>query len=224
MKRAMLVLMISLCSILNMEAAMINFETPGIYAKFDTNKGEIICELFSEQAPKTVHNFVGLASGLVSYQDPKTNKPTTGRFYDGLIFHRVIPDFMIQGGCPLGAGTGGPGFQFEDEFNPALQFNRSGLLAMANSGPGTNGSQFFITTVPTPWLNNKHTIFGQVIVGQDIIQQISQVAKDGRDKPLSPVIIKSLRVIVVQPISAPIAEAEKPAPPPAKAKAKKGKK
>ena len=112
--------------------------------------------------PKTVENFVGLAEGTQDYQVPETGKKSPDRFYDGLGFHRIIADFMIQGGCPLGTGTGGPGYQFKDEFHPELQFDRKYLLAMANAGPGTNGSQFFITTAETPWLNNKHTIFGEV--------------------------------------------------------------
>ena len=147
---------------------------PGLYAIFHTNKGTITCSLFEKEAPKTVANFVGLADGTKEWTDPKTGKKVKKRFYDGLIFHRVIPNFMIQGGDPEGTGRGGPGYKFEDEFNPSLKFDKPGKLAMANSGPHTNGSQFFITHVPTPWLDNKHTIFGQVIEGQDIVDNIEQ--------------------------------------------------
>jgi len=147
---------------------------PGLYAIFHTSKGTITCSLFEKEAPKTVANFVGLADGTKEWTDPKTGKKVKKRFYDGLIFHRVIPNFMIQGGDPEGTGRGGPGYKFEDEFNPSLKFDKPGKLAMANSGPHTNGSQFFITHVPTPWLDNKHTIFGQVIEGQDIVDNIEQ--------------------------------------------------
>ena len=132
------------------------------YATLKTNRGDIVIHLFANHAPKTVQNFVGLADGTQEYTDPKTGQKTTGRFYDGLGFHRIIPNFMIQGGCPLGTGTGGPGYTFKDEFHPDLQFDRPYLLAMANAGPGTNGSQFFITAAKTDWLNNRHTIFGEV--------------------------------------------------------------
>lgn len=147
---------------------------PGLYAIFHTSKGTITCSLFEKEAPKTVANFVGLADGTKEWTDPKTGKKVKKRFYDGLIFHRVIPNFMIQGGDPEGTGRGGPGYKFEDEFNPSLKFDKPGKLAMANSGPHTNGSQFFITHVPTPWLDNKHTIFGQVVEGQDIVDNIEK--------------------------------------------------
>ena len=132
------------------------------YATLKTNRGDIVIHLFPNHAPKTVQNFVGLAEGTQDYQVPETGKKSPERFYDGLGFHRIIDNFMIQGGCPLGTGTGGPGYTFKDEFHPELQFDRKYLLAMANAGPGTNGSQFFITTAETPWLNNRHTIFGEV--------------------------------------------------------------
>ncbi|MBI1940208.1 MAG: peptidylprolyl isomerase [Acidobacteria bacterium] len=167
---------------------------PGLYATFQTTQGDITCQLFPDQAPKTVSNFVGLAGGSVEYVDAKTRQRTRGRFYDGLSFHRVIPNFMIQGGCPLGNGTGGPGFQFEDEFAKGLAFDRPGMLAMANAGPNTNGSQFFITVAPTTWLNNRHTIFGKVVEGQDVVEKISAVARDGQDRPVEPIILKSLRI------------------------------
>ena len=160
---------------------------PGLYAIFHTSKGTITCSLFEKEAPKTVANFVGLADGTKEWTDPKTGKKVKKRFYDGLIFHRVIPNFMIQGGDPEGTGRGGPGYKFEDEFHPDLKFDKPGKLAMANSGPNTNGSQFFITHVPTPWLDNKHTIFGQVIEGQDIVDTI------GKDVVLEKLEIKRVK-------------------------------
>jgi len=156
--------------------------------------GNITCILFEKEAPKTVANFVGLTNGTKEWTDPKTGKKVKKRFYDGLIFHRVIPDFMIQCGDPTGTGRGDPGYKFEDEFHPALKFDKPGRLAMANSGPNTNGSQFFITHVPTPWLNNKHTIFGQVIEGQDVVDSIGNVKKDGGNKPLEDVVINKLEI------------------------------
>ncbi len=142
----------------------------GLYAKFDTAKGEIICLLEYEKTPLTVTNFVALAEGTKDFR--AGNKATGDRYYDGLKFHRVIPDFMIQGGCPLGTGTGGPGYTFPDEIDPSLSHTGPGILSMANAGPGTNGSQFFITHVATPWLDGKHTVFGHVISGQDIVNKI----------------------------------------------------
>ena len=167
---------------------------PGLYAIFHTSQGDITCILFEKEAPKTIDNFVGLANGTKEWTDPKTGKKVKKRFYDGLIFHRVIPKFMIQGGDPEGTGRGGPGYRFEDEFNSDLKFDKPGRLAMANAGPNTNGSQFFITTVPTPWLNNKHTIFGQVIEGQDVTDKIEEVKKGMGDKPLEDVVIQKLEI------------------------------
>lgn len=161
-------------------------------AVIETSLGKIVIKLFEKEAPKTVANFVDLAKGTKEWLDPKTGQKVKKPFYDGLIFHRVIPGFMIQGGCPLGNGTGSPGYRFEDEFSPQLQFDRLGLLAMANSGPGTNGSQFFITTVPTPHLNNRHTIFGEVTLGQDVVVAIGNVPRGAQDRPLTPVILKKI--------------------------------
>lgn len=169
--------------------------SPGLYAIFETSMGNITCQLFEKEAPKTVANFVGLAEGTKEWIDPKTGQKVKKRFYDGLIFHRVIPDFMIQGGDPLGRGTGGPGYRFEDEFHPDLKFDRPGRLAMANAGPNTNGSQFFITEVPTPHLNNRHTIFGQCNEGLDVVQKIARVPTDPMDRPLNGVVIKKLTIL-----------------------------
>lgn len=171
---------------------------PGTYAVFDTSMGEIICELYEKEAPKTVANFVGLAEGTKEWTDPKTGKKVKKRFYDGLIFHRVIPDFMIQGGDPKGDGTGGPGYKFEDEIKPDLVFDKPGRLAMANAGPNTNGSQFFITQKPTPWLNGRHTIFGQVVKGQGVVDKIGGAKRDRRDRPLEDVVIKKLTILRVE--------------------------
>jgi peptidyl-prolyl cis-trans isomerase A (cyclophilin A) len=170
---------------------------PGTYAVFETSHGKITCRLFPEQAPVTVENFAGLARGTKEFTDPKSGQKVKRPFYDGLIFHRVIPDFMIQGGCPLDSGTGGPGYQFKDEFVDGLGFDRKGRLAMANAGPGTNGSQFFITVAPTTWLDKHHTIFGQVVEGQDVADKISKLPKDRRDRPTTPVVMNSVRILEV---------------------------
>ena len=163
-------------------------------ATLQTSEGTIVLRLFPDHAPKTVSNFVELAEGTRQWTDPQTRSPSTGKLYDGTIFHRVIPDFMIQGGDPLGTGTGGPGYQFGDEIHPDLTFSRPYLLAMANAGPGTNGSQFFITTAPTPWLNRKHTIFGEVIEGADVVDRISRVKTHAGDRPVTDVVLESVVV------------------------------
>ena len=161
-----------------------------------TNYGDVKVNLFGNHAPKTVDNFVGLADGSREWIDPSTGKPGEGALYSDVVFHRVIPGFMIQGGDPLGTGTGGPGYKFADEFHPDLRFDRPYLLAMANAGPGTNGSQFFITVAPTDWLNRKHTIFGEVAdqSSRDVVDAIAAVSTDGRDRPLEPVVISSIDV------------------------------
>jgi peptidyl-prolyl cis-trans isomerase A (cyclophilin A) len=166
------------------------------YATLKTNRGDIVIHLFPDHAPKTVQNFVGLAEGTQEYTDPRSGQKTTGRFYDGLGFHRIIPNFMIQGGCPLGTGTGGPGYTFKDEFHPELQFDRPYLLAMANAGPGTNGSQFFVTTAATDWLNNRHTIFGEVedAESREVVDAIGSTATGPGDRPLEPVVIETVQV------------------------------
>jgi peptidyl-prolyl cis-trans isomerase A (cyclophilin A) len=166
--------------------------TPGIYAKFTTTEGEFTVRLFDERTPKTVANFVDLAEGT---KDPATGKPGHVKaFYDGLIFHRVIDGFMIQGGDPLGNGRGGPAYTFADEIDPKLTFDRPGLLAMANRGPNTNGSQFFITLDATSWLNGKHTIFGEVVDGMDVIRKIGHVKKGPEDRPLTPVVVTTVTI------------------------------
>jgi peptidyl-prolyl cis-trans isomerase A (cyclophilin A) len=168
--------------------------TDTLIATLHTNKGQVVVRLFPDHAPKTVRNFVELAEGGRQWTDPRTGRQTTARLYDGTVFHRVIPDFMIQGGDPLGSGRGGPGYKFADEIHPDLSFDRPYLLAMANAGPGTNGSQFFITVVPTPWLNGKHTIFGEVIQGADVVDAISRVKTGSQDRPAEDVTIESVTV------------------------------
>ena len=163
-------------------------------ATLKTNRGDIVINLFPDHAPATVENFTGLAEGTKEYRDDAGR--TGERFYDGLGFHRVINGFMIQGGCPLGTGTGGPGYKFKDEFHPELQFDRPYLLAMANAGPGTNGSQFFITVGPTPHLNRRHTIFGEVAdqAGRDVVDAIATTKTAGGDRPVEPVVIETVEI------------------------------
>jgi peptidyl-prolyl cis-trans isomerase A (cyclophilin A) len=192
----------------------------GPFVVFDTSMGRMTCQFYQQQAPKAVQNFILLAEGNKDWTDPKTGKKQHGkRFFDGTIFHRVIPEFMIQGGDPTGTGTGDPGYSFEDEFDPYLTFDKPGKLAMANSGPNTNGSQFFITEVPTEFLNNKHTIFGQCDDSSvQVVKTIARVERDGSDKPVEPVVLK--KVTIVRPgepmpprpgEEAPAATAAKPA-------------
>lgn len=161
-------------------------------AVIETSLGIIKIKLLPKSAPLTVANFVELVNGTKEFTDSRTRKLIKKKFYDGLIFHRVIPQFMIQGGCPLGSGTGGPGYNFKDEIDPNLKFDGPGILAMANTGPNTNGSQFFITETSAPWLDGNHTIFGHVIEGLDIVKSIARVEVDFSDKPINPVLIKSI--------------------------------
>ena len=168
--------------------------TPGTYAVFDTTQGKIVIHLLEQQAPKTVANFVGLAEGTKEFSDAMTGQKVKRPFYDGLVFHRVIPNSMIQGGCPLGTGTGDPGYKFEDEFHKSLRHDKPGKLSMANAGPGTNGSQFFITVAATPWLDDHHSIFGEVIEGQDVADKISKLARDRNDRPQQAVVLEKVTI------------------------------
>ena len=166
----------------------------GTYAIFETSQGNIVVKLLEKEAPKTVANFIGLAEGTKEFTDVATGQKVKRNFYDGLGFHRVIPQFMIQGGCPRGNGTGDPGYKFADEFHPSLKHSKAGKLSMANSGPNTNGSQFFITVAPTPWLDNRHTIFGEVVEGQDVADRISNAPRDSSDRPRTPISLNKVKI------------------------------
>jgi peptidyl-prolyl cis-trans isomerase A (cyclophilin A) len=166
-----------------------------LYAHFTTSEGKFTARLFDEEVPKTVANFVGLAEGSQEWTDPRSGSKMKQPYYNGTIFHRVIAGFMIQGGDPLGQGTGGPGYKFADEFNPKLRHSKAGVLSMANSGPNTNGGQFFITLDQTSWLNDKHSVFGEVVEGMDVVKKIGGTAtsKPG-DRPLKPITIQSVMI------------------------------
>jgi peptidyl-prolyl cis-trans isomerase A (cyclophilin A) len=169
--------------------------TPGVYATFDTSEGTIVCRLFEQEAPITVKNFIDLAEGSREWTHPTTRAKSNQPLFNGTIFHRVIPDFMVQGGDPTGTGMGGPGYKFEDETKGSPhKFDKPGKLAMANSGPGTNGSQFFITVAATPWLTGNHTIFGEVVEGQDIADKITQLPRNRQDKPNKDVVLNSVKI------------------------------
>ena len=166
---------------------------PGTYAMFNTSEGAIVCRLFEKEAPKTVQNFIDLAEGKREWTHPVSRKKSKDRLYDGTIFHRVIPNFMIQGGDPAGTGFGGPGYQFEDETKGSPhKFDKAGKLAMANAGPNTNGSQFFITMAATQWLTGNHTIFGEVVEGQDVVDKIANLPRGKQDKPAKDVVVQSV--------------------------------
>ena len=165
-----------------------------LHAHITTTEGAFTIRLFDQEAPNTVANFVGLAEGTKEFTDPKTGKKTTRPFYDGLVFHRVIEGFMIQGGDPLGTGTGGPGYKFGDEFHPTLRHSKAGILSMANRGPNTNGGQFFITLGPTPHLDNRHSVFGEVVEGMDVIRKIGSTKTGAQDRPVKDVVIQSLKI------------------------------
>jgi len=179
------------------EAQFPAIQIPGqgkLYARFHTSMGAIVIELEEQRAPNTVKNFVGLATGSQEWKHPKTGQANGGKpLYDGTIFHRVIPDFMIQGGDPLGQGTGGPGYKFKDEFHPELRHTGPGILSMANSGPGTNGSQFFITEKATPWLDNRHSVFGKVVAGADLVGKIARVPAKS-DRPNTDVVLQRVEI------------------------------
>ncbi len=163
-----------------------------LYATLKTSMGDIVVHLFDDKAPKTVANFVGLATGTKEWTDPKSGEKVKRPLYNGTIFHRVIPGFMIQGGDPLGNGTGGPGYRFADEFHPDLRHNKAGILSMANAGPNTNGSQFFITYQATPHLDGRHSVFGEVVKGQEVVVAIANVPRDFRDRPIKDVVLKEV--------------------------------
>jgi peptidyl-prolyl cis-trans isomerase A (cyclophilin A) len=169
--------------------------TGQLYARLLTSHGNIVARLEEANAPKTVQNFVGLATGTQEWVHPRTRQAQKGvPYYDGTIFHRVIPNFMIQAGDPLGQGTGGPGYQFEDEFHPELRHSGAGMLSMANAGPGTNGSQFFITEGPTPHLDDRHSVFGQTVAGIDVVRKIARVKTGARDKPVEDVVLQRIEI------------------------------
>jgi peptidyl-prolyl cis-trans isomerase A (cyclophilin A) len=163
-------------------------------AHFTTSEGKFTARLFDAETPNTVANFTGLAEGSKEWTDPRTGKKVTQPYYDGTIFHRVIDGFMIQGGDPLGQGTGGPGYSFADEFHPSLRHNKEGILSMANRGPNTNGSQFFITLAPTPHLDNRHSVFGEIVEGMDVVKRIGSTKTSPGDRPVTPITIQKLTI------------------------------
>lgn len=191
-RKALLAMIMTLLALLPLSATAAELTTPGLYAILETSMGNITVVLFEKEAPKTVANFIELAEGKKEWSDPKTGKTTKRPLYNGTIFHRVIPEFMIQGGDPAGNGTGGPGYTFEDEFTPKLRHDAPGRLSMANRGPNTNGSQFFITEIPTPWLDGRHTIFGQVLDGLDLVKKIARVKRNRMDRPIEDVVLKKV--------------------------------
>jgi peptidyl-prolyl cis-trans isomerase A (cyclophilin A) len=167
---------------------------PGVYAQFITSEGNFTARLFDQEAPKTVDNFVALAEGTKEWTDPRTSEKVKKPYYDNVIFHRVIKGFMIQGGDPLGQGIGGPGYTFGDEFHPKARHNKAGILSMANRGPNTNGGQFFITLGPTPHLDDRHSVFGEVVEGMDVVEKIGTTATNERDRPLTDIAIQTIKI------------------------------
>jgi cyclophilin family peptidyl-prolyl cis-trans isomerase len=167
---------------------------PGVYARFSTTEGDFTIQLFAKETPNTVENFVGLAEGTKAWKDPRSGQQKNTPYFDGIIFHRVIDGFMIQGGDPTGTGTGGPGYTFADEFHPELRHNKSGILSMANAGRNTNGSQFFITLAPTPHLDNRHSVFGEVVEGMDVVRKIGSTRTGPGDRPIKDVVINSVKI------------------------------
>lgn len=166
----------------------------GLYAQFITSEGTFTVRLFDQEAPRTVENFVGLAEGTQEWKDPRTNQRVRKPYYEGVIFHRVIAGFMIQGGDPLGQGFGGPGYTFPDEFHPSRRHNKAGMLSMANAGPNTNGGQFFITLAPTPHLDDRHSVFGEVVDGMDVVRRIGSAPTGDRDRPVKDVVINTIKI------------------------------
>jgi peptidyl-prolyl cis-trans isomerase A (cyclophilin A) len=165
---------------------------PGTYARFVTSEGNFTVRLFDQEAPNTVENFVGLAEGTKEWSDPRTNQKVQKPYYDGTIFHRIIDGFMIQGGDPLGQGIGGPGYTFADEFHPKLRHNKAGILSMANRGPNTNAGQFFVTLAPTPHLDDRHAVFGEVVDGMDVVSRIGRTKTGDRDRPVKEIDIQQV--------------------------------
>jgi len=168
--------------------------TSGLYAHFSTTEGNFTIKFFDKEVPNTVENFVGLAEGTKEWTDPRTRQKVKKPYYDGVVFHRVIDGFMIQGGDPMGTGTGGPGFTFADEFNPNLRHDKAGILSMANRGPNTNGGQFFITLGPTPHLDNRHSVFAEVTDGMDVVRKIGKTKTGAGDRPVKDVVINSVKI------------------------------
>jgi peptidyl-prolyl cis-trans isomerase A (cyclophilin A) len=167
---------------------------PGVYAQFNTTEGNFTIKLFDTEVPGTVDNFIGLAEGTKEWTDPRTRQKVKKPYYDGGVFHRVIDGFMIQGGDPMGTGTGGPGYNFADEFRPNLRHDKAGILSMANSGPNTNGGQFFITLAPTPHLDNRHSVFGEVTDGMDVVRRIGKTKTGAGDRPVKDVVVNSVKI------------------------------
>jgi peptidyl-prolyl cis-trans isomerase A (cyclophilin A) len=192
--KALLLAATLLVGVANGSAAEIADKKGPLYATLKTSMGDIVIQLFEDKAPKTVANFVGLATGTKEWMDPRTGEKYKKPLYNGTIFHRVIPGFMIQGGDPLGNGTGGPGYRFEDEFHPDLRHSKGGILSMANAGPNTNGSQFFITLAPTLHLDNRHSVFGELVKGQEVVIAIGNVPRGANDRPLKEIVLKEVIV------------------------------